>query len=480
MKKGVIILISVLAVLFLNIGNVWAKSYWTPWSTTLSTPYWWWPNRGTSCDWESVSTNIDAYASETWTITCTPHNYYWPSYTWPRFLKWTSSTPNIVNCPDGDKSTGTYKTVASWWSTRRYLECQRWDDAAPTISDNYWYDGAWTNTASTITLTATEASTSSTNGTIASWIKNIKYCNTGANCLPNNTVSWTTYTHSAFWNGNHYLLYSSEDNAWNITEIEQININIDQTIPSAPTFSGSVSPSIPIESDVWSNNNTTSIITTQDDSWLVSPRTTYYCLDNSDSCIPKDMIPLDNTGPNTASLSEGIHYYRAQTCTAAWNCSSISTFIIKIDTTDPTPGEFAQFSLNINNGDYMKAIDSQTLEFTNTTITDPNISPIMVINSTLEKHDDNTDFISQSYERVDNFRIPGNNFSVVDSNTSFNDKDPWNYRPYSFNIWDVCDDAWNCSDMNQLNTFNVYANDIYKRWIWESNSWSMITSWQSC
>ncbi len=118
-------------------------------------------------------------------------------------------------------------TTERWWL---YLV----DLTDPTITDNYTSDGVWVNTPQTITLTALDAH---------SWIQQIRYCE-GAWCTPTNVIGWDTAwptlspitrTLTFTPETDTVVRYITQDWAGNESLIGEIDVKIEDNIPTSPT-----------------------------------------------------------------------------------------------------------------------------------------------------------------------------------------------------------------------------------------------------
>jgi len=155
------------------------------------------------------------------------------------------------------------------------------------------------------------------------------------------TYSWNTYSRT-FWNttgsaGSVSLRDNAAGSTRNTRSISYGTVRVDKTTPGDTNITV-VSPDDHIH-DEWNDDRSINLTASLDNSWAVSPRSNYYCMDTvpfGADCDPYDGGAGSTSEPDTSNLSDGEYHWRAQTCTSAWNCSAVDTFIIKIDDTTPT------------------------------------------------------------------------------------------------------------------------------------------------
>jgi hypothetical protein len=110
------------------------------------------------------------------------------------------------------------------------------DKTAPTITDDYAYDGVWINSAQTVTLNPSDFG--------GSGIRDVRWCQ-GAGCSPGNILA-SPYQLSYPGEQDIIIRYQAWDNANNPSAIGQFNVKIDLSPPTA-----SVTGAPPI--GVWTN-----------------------------------------------------------------------------------------------------------------------------------------------------------------------------------------------------------------------------------
>jgi len=119
------------------------------------------------------------------------------------------------------------------------------------------------------------------------------------------------------------------------------------------------------------------------------------------------------------------------------------------DTVAPTPSDITFFPLSDS---YIVATDSQNIQVN----VNPNSgSPITSIKARMELYSNPASYTSVTSVTTGNFSS-NYNLSNVDSQRVAN-----NYRPYTFQITEICDQAGNCMAGVPYNTFfNVYADNV--------------------
>ena len=186
------------------------------------------------------------------------------------------------------------------------------DKNSPTYTINYstvtwgsYTPGTWSNQDIRVTVTCNDTGGSG--------------CQTAT--FRNWTRSGNSYSRVFSSSQNSFNLWTFRDTAWNISSTISIwDIRIDKSIPTPPVITSSVWTS----GATSSQNSSTITITSQAVPTNASPRTTQWCIGTT--CSPSTNY---NT-PFNRTFTPGTYTIQARTCTAARNCSSISTFRITI------------------------------------------------------------------------------------------------------------------------------------------------------
>lgn len=416
--RKIILIFTILLCLY---GNTWAWTA-TSWSSSCS------GGTGNSSGQKQIPVTNDFTAPTSGTLNCETHWYYWGTWSTIQFKN------NHYECPPG-----LYAWSIEYRSgdTQYRVFCKFRDDTAPSLSVTYtnadataYVPGDWTNQSVTVDIT----------------------CNDGeSGCNMTAKTGWTiggntytrTYTSNTSWTSG---TMSVTDTAWNPSAVVNFwSINIDTTTPWAPTITADDRVN-----DIWDNDNTTVLIATLDTLGQVSTRTNYFCRDDSPShavinpgCDPNNSN--QSAAWDTSNLSDGTHYFRAKTCTQAWNCSGTTTFIVKIDTVSPIiwdvtnlnplhlladSGRAYSISVWLNGG---APITSVRHRWENTA---DNSLGSNIIDSTSPWS------FNWDIRNVDNYRVANGS------------------RQYMYRITQICDEAWNCWTGDQDYFHNVYADTI--------------------
>jgi len=197
------------------------------------------------------------------------------------------------------------------------------------------------------------------------------------------------------------------------------------------------------------------------DWWSWSTVKTWDNLNSQNTIITRtwNRTPVDNSN----------FKYKIRVYDYAWNYNyKINNWLIKFDITNPSESEITP---NPAYWSYFVANDNKTILYT----TSSSGSPITEINTTLEKYNDKNSSNSLKFDTSNNFKKYNNDLSIV--NISQNDITSWNYRPYTFHLWNVCDEAGNCTDFNKNYYYNVYANDVDFPWNSSISSTDNLSNW---
>jgi len=315
----------------------------------------------------------------------------------------------------------------AWLGWTEYNRNDCVENTPPTWIVSYSPAGpAWTTSNVTVTITCNDV-----------W--------SGCDMVSSFPASWTyvdANTRSYTYASNMASSIILRDNAGNSTFIPYGIDYIDQSTPWSPTITSNDRVS-----DEWSSDATTTLTSTINRTGEVSSRFNRYCMDGINTCTPNA-----TTSPNTSNLSDGTYYYRVRTCTQARRCGPVSIFTLRIDTTDPVASDISvvpgmsgpllannnqNFQVTAGNawGSDIVSIEGFFEDFatTNSYITNPEISSWNVLS------------FNRSTETVDNDRQAA-----------------W-HRSYQLYIYEVCDEAGNCTreiDADGIRTFTyrVYPN----------------------
>ncbi len=160
-------------------------------------------------------------------VTLSPSDTWWSWVGTTKRCEWGGCTPST--------SWTTITKNVDYNGTIRYQTCDialncsaiksfvlRIDGTPPTVTDNYAFDGVWTNWATkTITLNPQD---------LWSWIKETKWCE-WASCNPSTWNLWTVIIVSA--NYKNTIRYQTWDNAWSPSAIWTVVVLLDNTPPQA-------------------------------------------------------------------------------------------------------------------------------------------------------------------------------------------------------------------------------------------------------
>ena len=267
----------------------------------------------------------------------------------------------------------------------------------------------------------------------------------GCDMVSSFPASWTyvdANTRSYTYSSNITSSVVLRDNAGNSTFIPYNIDYIDQSTPWAPTIAADDR-----WNNQWSDDNTTVVTTTINNTGEISSRYNQYCTDLSAGCTPSVTTP-----PSTTNLSDGIYYYRARTCTQAGRCGPIAEFIIKVDTTAPVASDL---SVVPGMSGPLLANDNQNFQVT---AWNAGGSNIVSIEGLFENYaTENSYFTTPVVSTSDVLSFNGST-QLVDNNRS-----PQWYRNYQLYIYEICDEAGNCTreiDVDGIETFEyqVYPN----------------------
>lgn len=341
-----------------------------------------------------------------------------------------------------------------WWLMRVDLV---WPQATLPVyrnQDNSVYaPWTWTNQNVTVRINCND-----NDGNPYSW------CNMSARWgfSPSGSNYLRTFSSNTTWfNGTLQLLDNS--GSWNSRNISYWTIRIDKTTPWAPTITANDRGN-----DVWSNDNSTTLTATVNTSWQVWPRFNRYCMVQfpTTTCIPNS-----TTAPSTTSMSDGVYYFRARTCTQAWNCSWITQFILKIDTVVPVATDITSVT-----SPNLLANHSYPIELS---IDRASWSPIAEIRWRFENWNSRDNLLSQitsnsswtrtttswstNWNVTQNICNVENNINQNSTNCNVTNTDGsslwWNgWREYRFIISYVRDEAWNIYSWSARLNYNVYSD----------------------
>lgn len=411
MKKLILFLI-----LFFNfITATYAAWYWNhsifhsnPWSAYLvAWSVWWsstWPNRWTRC-------NDD--------------NDWSP---------WTAVTNNSTSLTPINNVT---EWVPSW-----EIRCLYRDGERPQVVHDYINDWIWSN-ANSATINFIQSDSWGSHN------KYVKYCE-WAWCTPSivatQIIKWANY--------NKKIRYQAFDNAWNPSDVKQLDLKLDNV---APTWT--------LSYFAWWTNNVTQVIrfTASDNTHpFVNSWVKNYTLQVSTSTdnpnftswswwINVSLCTNMTTGTscNVTLANNKAYKYQLVIEDKAWNIKIVtSSNVIKVDTTPPTLTDVTN-SMTTN----VLATNSRAYSLS---VWDNWGSPVNIIEWNSENKDNQMIFDSRNIttrnlnlttlsfpwdiSKVDNYRTPN-----------------W-WREYTFRLTRICDAAWNCPTFNEPYNHNVYAN----------------------
>ncbi len=475
-------------------------------STWLPTYSWWWPNRGTRCDtdgdgvgWGHPTLWHRAVANNNSSSTLNPET----DAEFPiaqsgsmRCLYWDASAPqnisvsNISGWTNDSSVTITTTSNDRWWSTLKRILLQEstnngaWHTARDwnnlSVPNNIALTRTWdrslvngnsyryrtiaydyANNSTTVsgasefrfdsilpTGTPVYRNADSSPYLVGSWTN--QSVEVGVTCWDSlsgcdmvNRPGWSILgsTYSRTYSSNNIGInwnLQIADIVWNVADIPYWAIRIDKTTPLPPVLTANDR-----WDDEWSNDRNTNITALKDVVWQVSPRTNYYCLDSSS---PYNCIPSSTTRPATNNLPDGVHHFRARTCTEAGNCSTTAIFVLKIDTVVPS----LLSDIQNNNPSNMLAIDNYTYNFN---VVENGGSPIVRVDYRYE--DANSTALSGVI--VDTAAPWGQSWDIrrVDNQRWANGG-----RQYTFRVTRICDEAGNCASGNRNYNHNVFSNTL--------------------
>jgi len=391
---------------------------------------------------------------------CDTHNY---SYNGPWLLvgwiPWNSTYSrlaplgSVTYCNSSDRVIGPDGSDS--------ILCRRWDDGTPTVTAGwttiYPDHDVWVDSDVNLNFNPLDLSAWGPRGTIESGIRHNRYC-TGTWCSLITWTIWDTYSQTVdstpyIWNLIRYRVW---DNSFNRSPIEEVIVKIDKTIPDAPSVS-----SLAWTDDIWSNTSSSTMTATVNTTWEVSPRYNEYCIDYIaptsamptpdvwSPCIPN----IDMPGPVAlSSLSDGVYWFRVHTCTQVPNCGAVENFRIKIDTTAPTLADVSN-----PNPQNILATDNYTYTLGIGTANGSSIASIdyRSESTTTTSMIAGTDVSSPWQFSWDMRNV---DFPLWERLTGWINR--WS-RPYTFQIYRICDTAWNCSTFPpNTRVHQVYANTI--------------------
>ena len=202
----------------------------------------------------------------------------------------------------------------------------RLDKTAPTITDNYAYDGIWVNTDQTLALDPRDT---------PSGVKEVKYC-TGDGCTPATALA-RPYELSYSADQDTVVRYRAFDQANNPSLVSQFNMKLDKTAPTAPVLN---------EPTAWSNSGDV-VLTWSSGSDALSGIQHYEiwrkAIAVSDKGQTHDWAKVSNsiapgslTFTDTALQTDTIYYYKVAAFDEAGNSEFSNIVFVSVDTENPS------------------------------------------------------------------------------------------------------------------------------------------------
>ncbi len=366
------------------------------------------------------------------------------SWSWWSWSWWNDSWCIANTCTANEVATESVACGSGYTGNQTRTNTCNWDGTAWLGWTEYNRDNCVENTPPTGTVSYAPAWPGWTTSDV---VVTITCDDVGSGCdmIASFPASWTYVddnTRSYTYSSNVTSSVVLRDNAGNSTFIPYNVDYIDQSTPWAPTITADDR-----SDDEWSDDNTTVLSTTVNNTGEISPRFNQYCMDGVNSCVPND-----TTQPSTSNLSDGTYYYRARTCTQAGRCGPVSVFIIKIDTTAPTASDL---SVVPGLSGPLLANDNQNFQVT---ASNGGGSDIVSIEGLFENYATENSYFTTPVVSTNNVLSFNGSTQLVDNNRS-----PQWYRNYQLYIYEICDEAGNCTrevDINGIETFEyqVYPN----------------------
>ncbi len=194
----------------------------------------------------------------------------------------------------------------------------RVDKIAPTISDDYIYDGIWVNSEQTVSLSPHDEGDSK--------IKEVKYCE-GESCdVSQGTVLYSPYQLTFSDDGIKVIRYQAWDNAGNPSDVGTFTVKIDKTKPitikiTSPSNDDYVKGKITIQADAKDNNGGSGIAKVE----------FYY----ENTKIGEDADSPYSIDWDTTKVKDGTYSLTAVAIDKAGNSLTSSAISVTVDNTPP-------------------------------------------------------------------------------------------------------------------------------------------------